>query len=71
MPKEIEQLRDVTFTNILRLKFRIVQQLIDEESKKLQGVSEPSEVDRMLDEINDLKKIEVDIAKILGNVTVK
>ena len=71
VPKEIEQLRDVTFTNILRLKFRIVQQLIEEESKKLQGVSETSEVDRMLDEINDLKKIEVDIARILGNVTVK
>ena len=71
VPKEIEQLRDVTFTNILRLKFRIVQHLIDEESKKLVGVSEASAVDRMLDEINDLKKIEIDIAKILGNVTVK
>ena len=71
VPKEIEQLKDVTFTNILRLKFRIVQQLIDEESKKLQEVSETSKVDRMLDEIDDLKKIEIDIAKILGNVTAK
>ncbi|MCP4457676.1 MAG: DNA primase, partial [Cytophagales bacterium] len=71
VPKEIELLKDVTFTNILRLKFRIIQQLIDEENKKLKGISETSEVDRMLDEINDLKKIEMDIAGILGNVTVK
>ncbi len=71
VPKEIEQLKDVTFTNILRLKFRIIQQLIEEESSKLKNISETTEVDRMLDEINELKKIEMDIANILGNVTVK
>jgi len=71
VPKEIEQLKDVAFSNILRLKFRIIQHLIEEENKKLKGVSETTEVDRMLDEINELKNIEMDIASILGNVTVK
>lgn len=71
VPKEIELLKNVTFTNILRLKFRIVQHMIDEENKKLKGVKETVEVDRILDEINELKKIEMDIANVLGNVTVR
>jgi DNA primase len=70
IPKEIDQLRDVTFTNILRLKFRIVQHLIEEENKKLKVAKETADIDRMLDEIKDLKKIEMSIAQLLGNVTV-
>ncbi len=71
IPKEHEILRDVTYTNILRLKFRIVQHLIAEESKKLKETDDQGEVDRYLDEISELKKIEMDIAKILGNVIVR
>lgn len=70
VPKEADQLKDVTLTNILRLKFRIVQHLIDEENKKLKDLKETEAVDKMLDEINDLKKIEMSIAERLGNVTV-
>jgi hypothetical protein len=54
----------------LRLKFRIVQHLIEEEHKKLKAATETAEIDRMLDEIKDLKKIEMSIAELLGNVTV-
>lgn len=71
IPKESEQLKDVTYSNILRLKFRIVQHLIEEENKKLKNNTSDPEVDALLDEISELKKIEVSIAKILGNVTVK
>lgn len=71
IPDEIMLLKDVAYTNILRLKFRIVQHLIEEENKKLKAATDDSKIDQLLDEINDLKKIEVDIAKILGNVTVK
>ncbi len=70
IPKENEILRDVTYTNILRLKFRIIQHLIQEESLKLKEASD-SEVDHYLDEISELKKIEMDIAKVLGNVTAR
>lgn len=70
VPKEIELLKDVTLTNILRLKFRIVQHLLDEENKKLKEAKETEEVDRMLDEIKHLKEIEMNIAERLGNVTV-
>ena len=70
IPREIDQLKDVTFTNILRLKFRIIQHLIETEHKKLKEAKETVEIDRLLDEIKDLKKIEMSIAELLGNVTV-
>ncbi|MEP0985584.1 DNA primase [Ekhidna sp.] len=70
VPRETEFLRDVTYTNVLRLKFRIVQQLIQEETAKLKHATNESEVDELLDDINELKKVSVEIAKILGNVLV-
>jgi DNA primase len=70
VPKETEQLKDVILTNVLRLKFRIIQHLVEEENKKLKTATETAEIDKMLDEINDLKKIEMNIAERLGNVTV-
>lgn len=71
IPKESELLKDVTYSNILRLKFRIVQHLIAEENKKLLEKQSDEIIDEILDEINELKKIEIDIAKHLGNVIVK
>lgn len=70
VPKETEMLKDVTLTNILRLKFRIVQHLLEEEHKKLKDAKETEEIDRMLDDIKHLKEIEMNIAERLGNVTV-
>lgn len=70
IPLETEFLRDVTYTNILRMKFRILQQLIQEESDKLKNAKNEQEVDELLDDINELKMVSVDIAKILGNVLV-
>ncbi|MEQ6165866.1 DNA primase [Ekhidna sp. MALMAid0563] len=70
VPRETEFLKDVTYTNVLRLKFRIVQQLIQEEAEKLKHATNEAEVDELLDDINELKKVSVEIAKILGNVLV-
>jgi len=70
VPRETEFLRDVTYSNVLRLKFRIVQQLIQEETAKLKHTTNEAEVDELLDDINELKKVSVEIAKILGNVLV-
>ncbi len=70
IPVETEFLRDVTYTNILRMKFRILQQLIQVESDKLKNAKNEQEIDELLDDINELKMVSVDIAKILGNVLV-
>ena len=70
VPRETEFLRDATYSNVLRLKFRIVQQLIQEETKKLKETTNESEVDELLDDISELKQVSVEIAKILGNVLV-
>lgn len=71
IPKETDKLRDITYSNILRLKFRIVQHLVEDETKKLKTDISEDEMDVILDEINELKKIEMSIAKMLGNVIVK
>ena len=70
VPAESENLKNLVFTNILRLKFRIIQHLVEEENSKLKEAAE-DEIDEILDEINDLKQMEVEIAALLGNVTVK
>ncbi len=70
VPSESENLKNLVFTNILRLKFRIIQHLVEEESGKLKDAAD-EEIDEILDEINDLKQMEVEIATLLGNVTVK
>lgn len=70
VPHEQEILKDVTYTNILRLKFRIIQHLIEEETEKLKE-AESDKIDEILEDISYMKGMEVEIAKILGNVTVK
>lgn len=70
IPLEEENLHAISFTNVLRLKFRIIQHQIDLEHKRLKEAQD-EQVDEILDEINALKKIEVEIAQILGNVTTK
>ncbi|MDH5609737.1 MAG: DNA primase [Cyclobacteriaceae bacterium] len=70
VPHEADHLKDVTFTNILRLKFRIIQHLIRTETDKLKHLDGDSP-DEIIEEIQDLKKMEMEIARILGNVTIK
>lgn len=70
VPSESENLKNLVFTNILRLKFRIIQHLTEEEKEKLKDASD-EEMDEILDEINDLNEMEKEIAALLGNVTVK
>ncbi len=70
VPRETEFLKDATYSNILRLKFRIVQQLIEEETSKLKETTDEREIDELLDDISELKKVAVEIGNILGNVLV-
>ncbi|MEP5612843.1 MAG: DNA primase [Cyclobacteriaceae bacterium] len=70
VPRETEFLRDVSYTNVLRLKFRILQHLIEEEKRKLEVSKSEKETDELLDEIIELEKIRVSIAGDLGIVIV-
>ena len=70
VPRETEFLKNLTYTNVVRLKFRIIQQLIQEETEKLKHTTNEAETDELLDDINELKMVSVEIAKILGNVLV-
>ena len=70
VPEEKQQLKNVTFRNILSLKFRIIRHMRDQEHEKLKNASEEEEV-KILEESASLKKIEQEIAAILGNVVTK
>ncbi|MEM9326226.1 MAG: DNA primase [Bacteroidota bacterium] len=70
VPKETENLKNLTLTNILRLKFRIIQHLIEEQRDRLKA-HEGADIDQILDDINELKKTEMEIAAYLGNVVAK
>ncbi len=70
VPQELDNVKQVSYTNILRLKFWYIQHLIEEKSLTLKNADE-SQLDDILDEITEMKKIEMEIAEILGNVTVK
>ncbi len=68
--EELEVLKDASFTNILRLKFRIVQKMIQDNmaEMKVPGNSELQE--KFMKRHQHLKNIEMGIAESLGNVTV-
>ena len=51
-------------------KFRVIQHLVEVQNEKLKTARD-GDVDALLDEISELKQTEMEIAKIIGNVTVK
>ena len=70
VPTETEILKDVVFTNILRLKFRVIRNLIGQNMKDLK-VADSNEDQHKHQKIHDeLKRSEMEIAKLLGNVAV-
>lgn len=68
IPKKEENLDTHAFTNIHRLKLRIIHRLIDENKEKLKNAAGEEEQMQLLNIHNALKKSEVEIAKILGIV---
>jgi len=71
VPDEKDTLKSATYTNVVRLKFRIIQKMIEENLTKLKASESEKDTDELLDIQTDLKKMEMSIAEILGNVTVK
>ncbi len=66
---EIDSLKKTTYTNILRLKFRLIRKMIKDNLQNL-SKSDMINIDKETLELhNKLKSAEVEIAKQLGNVT--
>jgi DNA primase len=68
IPKEEELLSRAAESNVLRLKFRIVQKMIEENLQKLKGAKTEEEIDRYFSIHEDLKEIEQVLTGSLGIV---
>ena len=68
---EVSKLERVAYTNILRLKQRVVRKLIEENLAKLENAQEVEVQNESIQVHKELKKVENEIAKALGNVILK
>ena len=67
--EETDSLKKTTYTNILRLKFRLIRKMINDNMQNL-NTSDMVNIDQETIKLhNKLKSAEIDIAKKLGNVT--
>jgi DNA primase len=65
---ESEQLDKAALQNVLRLKFRLVRTLIQENQQQLLNTSKEEEVTQILLVQQELKTAEMELARLLGNV---
>ncbi len=66
---EIDSLKKTTYTNILRLKFRLIRKMIKDNMQNL-SKTDTENIDKETIELHSkLKSAEIEIAKQLGNVT--
>lgn len=73
-PSEEEILKDLALSNVLRLKFRVVQKMIEENLAQIRTWEEKgdwSEVEKCLSHQEGLKSAERDLAKLLGIVVAR
>lgn len=66
---ETDTLKKNTYTNILRLKFRLIKKMIKDNLKNLTNSSDSKNEEQTIKIHNKLKSVEIEIAKKLGNVT--
>jgi DNA primase len=74
IPHEEEILKDVALTNILRLKFRVVQRMMEDNLAALRSVEEKGtweDVENVLSRLEGLKQAERDLARMLGIVVAR
>lgn len=73
-PREEEILHNMALTNVLRLKFRVVQKMMEDNLAKLQTWEQKGdweEVDKCLGDQENLKTTERDLARVLGIVVAR
>ncbi|HHP7242561.1 MAG TPA: DNA primase [Cyclobacteriaceae bacterium] len=71
IPKENDILKNSAYTNVLRLKLRILQKMESENSQKIRMCEDEFELDELLKEQVELKKISMEVSKTLGVVALK
>ena len=67
--EETDTLKKTTYTNILRLKFRLIRKMIKDNMQNFDKSNKTKIDEDILKLHNKLKSAEIDIAKKLGNVT--
>lgn len=70
-PHEREVIHDVAFTNVLRLKFRVIQKLIEENLQQMKQAGTEADLEKYFTIHEQLKSAEKEIAGILGIVVSK
>jgi DNA primase len=70
-PQEKEIVQNVAYTNVLRLKFRLIQKLIDENLQQMKNLSNDGDLEKYFTIHEQLKGAEKEIAGILGIVISK
>lgn len=68
VPSEKDLLNQTVFDNIIRLKYRIVSRLIEENIEEIKEIKQHEEIERMLKVNMELKKIKSELARKLGIV---
>jgi DNA primase len=67
-PHEREILNDVAFSNVLRLKFRMIQKLIEENLQQMKQTPNEEDLERFFTIHEQLKAAEKELANVLGIV---
>lgn len=70
-PHERDVIQDVALTNVLRLKFRLIQKMMEENLAEMKGVQDERKIDRFLTVHQELKSAEKELADMLGIVVSK
>ncbi len=71
VPKEADIVDDLVYTNIHRLKLRVIQKLTDDHLEQLKQESDPEKQESLLKVITSYKKMEMEVAKVLGNIVAR
>lgn len=71
VPEETDVLPNVVLTNVLRLKFRVIQKLITDNLAKIKTAKTPEEEEQHFKLHSELKKSEMELAKALGVVVTR
>lgn len=71
VPSKEDIIDNLVYSNLIRLKLRIIQKLLDEHKEKLKGSVNEDEQTQLLNTYYTLKKSEVEIAKMLGIVVAR
>jgi DNA primase len=70
-PHEKELLQEVAYSNVLRLKFRLIQKLIEENLQQMKVAVDEVDLDRYFTIHEQLKNAEKELASVLGIVIPK